>query len=119
MRMSPTILIMSMSKPPPHLGVKKLLRRLLMSQVWKILWKRALLNSNLIWTLTGYLSKLRPYWIPLLKYDLRMGKPQRYHSLTYLHQLLRRKRKTSTWSLFTTWSKLRRRQLQIYPMTRK
>jgi hypothetical protein len=102
MRMIPAILIMSMSKPPPHLGVKKLLRRLLMSQVWKILWKRALLNSNLIWTLTWFVSKLMPYSIPLLRYDLRMGKPMIYHSLTHFHQQLRRKRKRSIWSLLST-----------------
>jgi hypothetical protein len=32
MRMSPAIFIMSMSKPPPHFEVKKLLRRLLISE---------------------------------------------------------------------------------------
>jgi hypothetical protein len=39
--------------------------------------------------------------------DLRIGKPLRYHSLTHFHQQLRRKRKRSTWSLLSTWSKLR------------
>jgi hypothetical protein len=64
------------------------------SQVWRILWKRALLNLSLIWTLTWYMSKLRPYWIPLLRYILRMEKKKRRSSLSP-------------------------RQFQIGPMTRK
>jgi hypothetical protein len=60
------------------------------------------INSNS--TLTWYLSKMRPYWIPLLRYDLRMGTPLRYHSPTHLLEQLRRKRNESTWSLLRTWS---------------
>jgi hypothetical protein len=75
------------------------------------------INSNS--TLTWYLSKMRPYWIPVLRYDLRMGKPLRYHSPPHLLQQLRRKRKESTWNLLSTWSTQCSRQIQIHPTTRK
>jgi hypothetical protein len=76
-----------------------------------ILLKRAVFKSNL--TLTRYLSKMRLYWIPPLRCELRMWKPLRYHSLTHFHQQPRRKRKESTWNLLSTWSTQRPRQIQI------
>jgi flavin-binding protein dodecin len=84
------------------LGSEVIFEKIVSEPSLKVLLERAVINLNS--TLTWYLSKMRHYWIPLLRYDLRMGKALRYHSPPHLLQQLRRKRKESTWSLLSTLS---------------